>query len=221
MEILSVFEKNSKSKYRTDLEEFIFETNFEDYIKCEEGVVLVSTIHKSKGREFDNVYIYLNKYMFTNDSSRRPVYVGMTRAKKELHIHYSGNEFDRYRDIADCFEVDSKEYNEPQEIVVQGGYRDVYLDYFKLKKYMIKDMVSGDELQIQGEYLLANYNGELKPVGKLSQNFYGFINDLKEKGYIPISASIRFIVMWKSKTDNDDYGDSMIILPDIKLVKQK
>ena len=221
LEILSVFEKNSKSKYRTDLEEFIFETNFEDYIKCEEGVVLVSTIHKSKGREFDNVYIYLNKYMFTNDSSRRPVYVGMTRAKKELHIHYSGNEFDRYRDIADCFEVDSKEYNEPQEIVVQGGYRDVYLDYFKLKKYMIKDMVSGDELQIQGEYLLANYNGELKPVGKLSQNFYGFINDLKEKGYIPISASIRFIVMWKSKTDNDDYGDSMIILPDIKLVKQK
>jgi len=59
---------------------------FEDYNKT----VTVSTIHKSKGMEFDKVILLVNQTPKT-DEDRRLYYVGMTRAKNELTIFRQGN----------------------------------------------------------------------------------------------------------------------------------
>ena len=47
---------------KLELEEFLNESKFEDfYDEQDHEVVYVSTIHKSKGREFDNVYMMLKE----------------------------------------------------------------------------------------------------------------------------------------------------------------
>ena len=47
--MISEFEKvNTYSKYRTDLEEFIKESQFEDFYTDDRETVFVSTIHKSR-----------------------------------------------------------------------------------------------------------------------------------------------------------------------------
>ncbi len=216
IEILDNFFKINKTKYKTDLEEFIFETNYYDYVNYGQNTVFVSTIHKSKGREFDNVYILLNNYIFNDDESRRAVYVGMTRAKKDLCIHYNGNEFDEYQKIANEFVYDKTQYEEPQEIIMQLSYKDVFLDYFKNKKNIIKNLTSGQSLIVTEDTLSIKVDGEERKIVKFSQSCIGFINNLREKGYTPIEAEIRFIVAWKGENDTDE---TMVILPNLKLKK--
>jgi superfamily I DNA/RNA helicase len=53
--------------------------------------IRVSTIHRAKGGEADNVAILMDSTKACvesedQDAERRVWYVGMTRAKKELHI---------------------------------------------------------------------------------------------------------------------------------------
>ena len=162
------------------------------------------------------MYILLNNYKFVNDETRRAVYVGMTRAKNELHIHYNNSEFDKFKNIVSEYLIDKNKYDEPKEIVVQLSHREVYLDYFKNKKHIIKNLVSGQKLEIYNEYLLIEIENQKHSVLKFSQSFINFIEQQKQKGYCPLNAQIRFIVAWKGESDNDD---SMIILPDIKFVK--
>ncbi|MDR1060118.1 MAG: RecQ family ATP-dependent DNA helicase, partial [Clostridiales bacterium] len=91
MNMLSDFEAVSRTKYRTDLEEFIKESNYEDFYRDGAGNILVSTFHKAKGREFDRVYMMLGNMPLISDEDRRKIYVGLTRARNELHVHYGGN----------------------------------------------------------------------------------------------------------------------------------
>ena len=216
IEILDNFYKINKTKYKTDLEEFIFETNYYDYVNCGQNTIFVSTIHKSKGREFDNVYILLNNYIFNDDESRRAVYVGMTRAKQNLYIHYNGNEFDEYKDLANDFVYDKTQSEEPQEMIMQLSYKDVFLDYFKNKKNIIKNLTSGQSLIVADDSLCVMVDGEERKIVRFSQSCIGFINNLRAKGYTPVEAEIRFIVAWKGENDTED---TMVILPNLKLRK--
>ena len=70
------------------------ESKLEDFFQNENGDVVVSTIHKSKGREFDEVFMMLDKVNIDTDACKRKLYVGMTRAKRGLHIFYNNKEFD-------------------------------------------------------------------------------------------------------------------------------
>jgi superfamily I DNA/RNA helicase len=60
-------------------------------ILSEDPRIRVSTIHRAKGGEADNVAILMDSTKACvesedQDAERRVWYVGMTRAKKELHI---------------------------------------------------------------------------------------------------------------------------------------
>lgn len=57
--------------------------------------VVVSTIHKAKGREFDDVYMLLTDNYTKNAELKRRYYVGITRTKNRLFIHTNGHCFDR------------------------------------------------------------------------------------------------------------------------------
>ena len=208
------FEKINKTKYRTDLEEFIKESKYEDFYTEEKETVLVSTIHKSKGREFDTVYMLLNNVSCVNDEEKRKIYVGLTRAKEELYIHCNNNLFDN---IATNIVCDENVYDEPSEIMLQLSYRDVVLDFFKDKKDTIIKLRSGDVLQLEEEHLCAVINGKLVKVIKYSKAFKEKLDFLKAKGYEPTTATIRFILAWKGK---DDENETAIILPDICLNKK-
>ena len=208
------FEKINKTKYRTDLEEFIKESKYEDFYTEEKETILVSTIHKSKGREFDTVYMLLNNVSCVNDEEKRKIYVGLTRAKEELYIHCNNNLFDN---IATNIVCDENVYDEPSEIMLQLSYRDVVLDFFKDKKDTIIKLRSGDVLQLEEEHLCAVINGKLVKVIKYSKAFKEKLDFLKAKGYEPTAATIRFILAWKGK---DDENETAIVLPDLSLKKR-
>lgn len=79
----------------------------------------VSTIHKSKGREFDDVYMMLDNVCADNDEERRKIYVGLTRAKNRLHIHCSNNIFDDLDTQGAERITDDRQYPMPDEMILQ------------------------------------------------------------------------------------------------------
>ena len=212
------FEATHSVKYISDLEEFISESNYEDfYVDSEAEVIYVSTIHKSKGREFDSVYMMLKDAYGKNDEERRKLYVGMTRAKSNLFIHTNTDLFERYVLPYVIHVADNNDYSEPSEIVLQTNHRDVVLDYFKSKKELIFNLRSGTSLKIDDVYLSAQLHGRDVRVAKFSKAFVEKLEKLKNKGYVPTSSEVRFIVAWKGEEDDQE---TPILLTDIHFQKQ-
>ena len=218
LKMLLDFEKINKTKYRMDLEEFIKESKYEDFYTEEKETVSVSTIHKSKGREFDTVYMLLNNVPCNTDEEKRKIYVGLTRAKEELYIHCNNDLFDNVGGgIADVV-YDENIYEAPSEITLQLTYKDVVLDFFKDKKDVIIKLRSGDNLQLEEDHLCAVVNGKLVRVIRYSKAFKEKLDLLKGKGYEPSSATIRFILAWKGK---EAENETTVALPDLCLRKIK
>lgn len=212
------FEKIYATKYRTDLEEFIKESNYEDFYEdTDEKMIYVSTIHKSKGREFDNVYMMLKNEQLLDDASRRKIYVGMTRAKNELHIHTNTNIFDCYKNDNVEFVIDDTQYNEPIEIMLQTSLKDVVLDFFKNKKELILNLKSGTELKVDDIFLSTEINGRDVRIVKFSKAFVEKLKLLESKNYKLIKSTIQFIVFWKNENDAEEVP---IILANLYFTKQ-
>jgi len=189
------------------------ESKLEDFISSSEGSVLVSTIHQTKGREFDNVFLALSPFLELNDARKREIYVAITRAKQNLHILYNGSYFDKINVENIERTTDNNKYPEPDEINFQLSHRDVALGYFAYRKKEIDSLVSGRELSIHGE---SCFIGDTQ-VLKFSSKFCNQINELKEKGYSPERASVRHIVFWQGK---DKEEEIKIILPDVEFSRK-
>ena len=214
--LLRDFEAINPTKYRTDLEEFIKESNYEDFYDDEREVIYVSTIHKAKGREFDAVYLMLSGNTAMSDEEKRKLYVGMTRAKDSLYIHCNTNLFSAFDLPGISCSEDNNEYGEPEEIYLQLTHKDVVLDFFKDKKEVVFQLKSGIPLFLTDAYLSAELNGRSVRIAKFSKACRERLQTLHERGYIPCSASIRFIVAWKGE---DDTKETAVVLPDIYLRK--
>ena len=213
LRMVDTFSSVNKTKYRTDLLEFVHESKPEDFIESGESSVLVSTIHKAKGRQFDSVFMLLNGYDFSSDEKKRVVYVGMTRAKSRLHIHTNTSFFDQFDLPFLQRKADDTQYPEPTEITLELGHKDVVLDFFKWKTKVIPRLRSGDPLTLDGEYLMTC---EPRPVNaaKLSNACRAKLTELSEKGYAVQRAEVRFVVWWKGK---EDENETLIVLPSVFL----
>ncbi len=155
LNLLNEFESVNSIKFRSDLDEFIKESNFEDFYADEYEAVYVSTIHKSKGREFDTVYLLLKNVYASSDEEKRKLYVALTRAKNTLYIHCNTNVFYNYSIDGIIKRVDTAHYDNPLEISLQLTHKDVVLNYFKDKKELILNLHSGYKLDINDNYLSA------------------------------------------------------------------
>lgn len=214
--LLHDFEMVNPTKYRTDLEEFIKESGYEDFYNDDREVVHVSTIHKSKGREFDAVYLMLNGNLAISDEEKRKIYVGITRAKDSLYIHCNTDLFSQFKLPGIIHIEDNNQYGEPEEISLQLTHRDVVLDFFKNKKNIIFKFRSGSQLFFSDAFLSVELNGKNIPIVKLSKACREKLQTLSKRGYIPYSANIRFIVAWRGKEDAEE---TAVVLPDIYLRK--
>lgn len=204
-------------KYFSDFREFINESNYEDFYSTEQNAVYVSTIHKSKGREFDTVYMMLRGSQAVTDEEKRKLYVGMTRARKELYIHCNTDLFSRYIIPGVGFLGDNNNYPEPSEITIQMTFKDVFLDYFADRKKQIFSLHSGSVLNIQKNHLSAFINHKNTCVLQFSKAFKEKLAKLRYHGYIPCSACVRFIVAWKNESHEEELP---IVLADMCLKKQ-
>ena len=78
------------------------------------------------------------------DKERRAVYVAMTRAKKNLSIHYDNPAlFDRNVLSAVNYAMDETDYGQPAEILFQMGHKDVVLNAFMNNRIDFASIHSG------------------------------------------------------------------------------
>ena len=210
---LDLFEQTNKVLYRGDLIEFIFESSIEDFSEYLDSDVVVSTIHKAKGREFDNVYMMIAGGNTADNNLMRKYYVGLTRAKKQLFIHTDTGYFDRI-DV-DKYSYDQNQYSLPDEIMLQLTHKDVVLDYFKDKKKEITSMKSGDILNYVDSFLLNPATNNR--IVKLSKIMREKISGWEERGYKVRSAKVRFVVAWKQKDAPRNEPTTAVILADLFL----
>ena len=213
---VQLFEETNKAKYLTDFKEYIFESSVEDFCDLQNADVIVSTIHKSKGMEYDDVYMLVSEPQYITDDVLRRYYVGITRAKQRLFIHTKSSVFDLPK--LDRKIVDQNQYGMPDEILLQLSHKDVNLGYFKSLKKEVLSLRSGQELYFNNNFLYDIVTN--KPVCQLSHKIQGELSQWTEKGYLVSSASIRFIVAWKPKDAPKEEKEHAVLLVDLVLNKQ-
>lgn len=178
------FEITHKTYYRSDLREFIFESDIEDFIVSDDKSVFVSTIHKAKGREFDNVYLLSSIPDVRDVEDMRAYYVGLTRAKRNLYLVT----------------------NPPIDyslISIALNMHDVVLNFFNGRKEIVLRLRSGDSLQYNEGFLL---NGQGINVAALSASGKEKLKAWTNKGYKVTGAKVSYTLAWRPENYETEYA---------------
>ena len=198
------FEATHRTYYHSDLREYIFESNIEDFIVADERLrvgasagtrsVFVSTIHKAKGREFDTVYLLSSVPDSRDVNNMRAYYVGLTRAKMNLCLVTS----------------QTAEY---AAISIALNMHDVILDFFKGRKEIVLQLRSGDCLYYQEGYLL---NEQGVSIAALSAAGKEKLKTWTDRGYVVTEAKVSFTLAWRPVNSQIEYA---VCLANVVLTK--
>ena len=196
------------------MEVFIHESKIDDFYNADGETIFVSTIHKAKGKEFDNVFLMLENFDSSMDECKRQLYVAMTRAKQNLAIHLNSDLLRGiYTENVEWIE-DNQTYLPPVEIAMHLTHKDIWLDYFIERQNLVAALVSGDILKIQDDGC-SNSNGQC--ILKFSKTFLKQIELKRQKNYVLKSAKVNFIVYWLKE---DAIEEIKIILPEVLFEKR-
>ena len=208
--VIRRFELLNPDKYVSDLYEYLVESKMEDFEEENQNAVVVSTMHRAKGKEFDNVYILLEKKDVWSAQDLRVLYVAMTRAKKTLTI-FTNDEAIEVTD-SDYVEshVDIEMYPSTNSIVMQLSYDGVVLSRFDHYQGIISKLRSGTHLRWDNGILFYENTG----IAMLSKKAKGNLQELLGRGFEVYDAVIRHIVIWKGK---DNEKELLIVFPDLYL----
>lgn len=200
-------------KYLSDFDIFVRESKLEDFSETKGESVFVSTIHKAKGKEFDNVFLVLKNFKPDSDAKKRELYVGMTRAKQNLTIHLNGHFLDHIsgRNILRVF--NNTIYEASNLLVVHLTHKDIWLDFFISRQKLISRYNSGDHLIVSNEGCIDKYGNYIII---FSNRFKEKINDYENMGYKLTEAKINYMVYWQ-KEESD--LEILIVLPELLFTK--
>lgn len=211
--VISDFEKvNPQRKYKSDWKTFLMESAWEDFLSIRGDTFYVSTMHKAKGKEFNNVIIMLDRFNPVTDEDKRLLYVAITRAKSNLAIHYNGNYLDKMLVDQMQVEFDNSVYQPPAFLNIPLSHEYVNLGYFAYVQKRLYSLHAGTQLIVQ-EQGLANPAGQL--VVKFSKKF---LDNPSLRNYILKSAKVNYKVYWKGE-DMDQ--EVVILLPELEYEKSQ
>lgn len=200
------------SEWISYLEEIRLE-DFEIYNKN----IIISTIHKSKGLEFDKVYLLVDGNPI-NDEEKRLFYVGMTRAKDELNIFRNGRDISNKKDYIKYFYDEQQYLIESKTFTHVMSLEDLNLG-FDYEKFVVNNsLISGVKLTIEKKENFKNLCliFENKIVATLSSRFNLLILEKFEKGYLFKDCIVEYIVLWEDKNLN-----KVLKHPLCKIIMQK
>jgi ATP-dependent DNA helicase RecQ len=184
---------------------------FENYKKT----VTVSTIHKSKGMEFDKVILVVDKTPKT-DKDIRLYYVGMTRAKSELTIIRQGNNSFEKKEFANYYFDDNVYIQNEKTVTLIMSLGDVNLGYKGHHNYHDYELISGENIRIEKrdkyKTLCIIYN--YKIIGRLSQSFHRKIMQYFNEGYQFNTTVLDYVLVWynSDKRENVKHPLCRIVL---------
>jgi ATP-dependent DNA helicase RecQ len=159
--------------------------------------ILVSTIHKAKGKEFDCV-ILLVRHPCIDDELRRIFYVGMTRAKKQLLVLTNNPTFKQYAPEFVKQESDANNYPQPIHKTYVMGLADIHLSFsigLSLKEI---DLIAGSKLELKvidknKPYLLLHNKNT---VARFSKSMFEHLKSQEQQGYQISDIKIENVVVW-------------------------
>ncbi len=212
---LQIFEQTNRAKYYSDLREFVFESSVEDFCDISKSDIVVSTIHKAKGHEFDHVLMLITHPEHPTDDILRRYYVGMTRAKRTLAIHTNGNLFDSLKSAQHLY--DAQAYDEPNEIVLQLSHKDVNLGFSKPHKDAILSLRSGMPLTYHDHCLCLPSTG--RDIAQLSIKMKEKLGKWELKGYKVTAAESASSWHGSQRMHRRDEKESAIVLADLVMEK--
>ena len=211
--------------YLSDLELFLRESDVFDALRPEGGVI-VSTMHKAKGREFDDVRVLIDRQFLASlkgiganerNESHRLLYVAMTRAKTSLSVHCCGEFFEGLDLPVLKRSADEAEHPLQKAVLLSFGYQDVILGRCTIwnKKELIR-LKSGMPLEAEGDVFYARRDGERFPAAWLSKKGRETLRRYREKGYCVKSAEVAAVVAWQNREMTEEVA---VVLPGIRLEK--
>lgn len=215
LDIIKAFEKTNKKKMRTEWYSFISEMQIENFIYPEKQTILVSTMHKAKGREFENVILLLENFSAISDADYRLLYVAITRAKSNVTIHTNTGLFSEYKKLIREYSIDEQVYTTPSELTFHLTHKDIVLNSFKLDAvaHTVSEMLPGQKLIMNEENncLLTESN---RFVIKFSKKFQEKLDKLIRAGYRFKEAKADHILYWK---DKEDGKERRVVLGEVRL----
>ncbi|MFA5597719.1 MAG: RecQ family ATP-dependent DNA helicase [Pusillimonas sp.] len=221
-EVEDNYQTSNQRIYLSDFKEFLRESKLENFYSADSSEILVSTIHKSKGKEFDNVFMMLdNKDFPMTQEKLRGLYVALTRAKTGLTVITND---DRIRNLIGektNWHTDEKIYPDYDKIILNIGHEDVHLDYFMSIQKNIDAIVAGSQLTPTSNGC-NNQNGA--PCLRYSRKFSEKLEEYSKKGYKVESAEAEYVLWWQKQAENDTDTtppEIKIILPKLCLKKAR
>lgn len=208
----------------SDFEKFLAELKFEE-IEEAKGKVIISTMHKAKGKEFDIVFVGIRKdFRFSEIAERRLLYVAFSRAKQKLFIHTQRDDLaclaGHFSERKTC---EAKEAI-PQKIRYEMGLKDIFLSY-EVAQTNLKDLhiMAGEVCEVRDrEDIELLYMGKVaqgkgaenkcverkfgqgkcvqKCVGRLSKKLAQTLREKITQGYtLEKQAKVKYVIKWHDK----------------------
>jgi ATP-dependent DNA helicase RecQ len=210
-DILNDFEKRSEGRYEVgEWKDHARGLRLGDVVNVGDDTVLVTTMHKAKGKEFDSVFLYLVNENMSKDDERRLIYVACTRAKKHLSIHANTSIFRHNPAPGVEHSTNTVSYPEPAELEYVAGMKDVWLDSMIPAQKAIAKVHSGSALLVGHSFQIPGDDTSLKFAKKLRD---GEFQAFARSGYVPVSATVEYKVHWYSKNDGKEYE---VVLPRVR-----
>lgn len=212
--LIKIFEQDyPDKKYFSDFRLFLSEINLEDLYQTTHQEIIISTLHKAKGREFDHVFLLLKHPKLHKEEEKRSIYVAITRAKQHLSIFTNSSIFDHISTDNLTTLYDNQFYRNENQMVLYATHKDVNLGKFSQYQQAIGHIQAGDELIVNQQFC---YH-DRQTVANFSRAFQQKIHHLLAQGYQLQGAKVNFVVFWYDKNTGQEY---QIILPEIYLSKQ-
>ena len=219
--VIAMFElSNPETKYVSDWQLYLEESQIGDFYREGEEEVYVSTMHKSKGHEYEHVVLLLDDYKVATEERKRLLYVAMTRAKKTLAIHYAGTYLRRCGKPSEGmvpyldYEYDEIDYPESGLVIFQMGLKDVFLSYFYRSQNFVKRLQSGDEIGVDDAGCLdARGNRLMFYSRKFQEKLQKYFSD----GYHILRAKVSFMYYWHEEGREEEV---LVMLPQLELIKK-
>ena len=217
-EVFNLFEKSGTTYELAEWRDFICQIKMEDAVNPESEIIIVTTMHKSKGKEFDNVYIMMEDYETLSADELRLLYVATSRAKERLHIHVNSPFFRECELDEVKYKVHELPTSPPDSFELILGLKDINLNSarYKRAKSIIANLKTGDKLVKGG----MSFNGKDAPclakqgIGSMLL-FSRKFNDTEYRKYLGSGydfdeAVVEYVVYWY---DSKKEENVRIILP--------
>ncbi|BFU78712.1 RecQ family ATP-dependent DNA helicase [Arcobacter sp. 15-2] len=206
VKIVNRFLQESEEYYISQWLSYLEEIKLEDFENYSKNII-ISTIHKSKGMEFDKV-ILVNNLKKNHDTKSnkdelvRLYYVGMTRAKNELYIIKNGRQRPLPQEYV-TYIIDTAIYDKSNQTYTYiMSLSDISLSFNSNRH----NYFTGENVFLTRQEKFQNLciTQNEKILGTLSKEFNNTIMNKLKSGYRIDKVIIENIVVWHDK-DNKQY----------------